>query len=82
MNPILSTLRQALAINDPHAVIVTRATHNPRKWVTRNLGGDYRCTGETRKVAVFWGRYSQAMIIRKYTADIRAYCGRTGKRLA
>lgn len=77
----MSTIRKALAINDQHAVIVTRSTRNPRKWVTRNTGGEWRCTSTTRKDAALWGRNSQAMILRKYTTDIRAYCGRTGKRL-
>lgn len=78
----MNTIRQALAINDPHAVIVTRSRRNPRKWVARNTGGEFRCVSTTRKDAALWGRNSQAMILRKYTTDIRAYCGRTGKRLA
>ena len=82
MKTTLPTLRQALAINDPEAVVVTRSTRNPRKWVARNTGGEVRCTSNTRKDAALWGRCSQAMILRKYTTDIRAYCGRTGKRLA
>ena len=82
MKATLSTFRAALAINDPEAIIVTRSTRNPRKWVARNTGGEFRCISNTRKDAALWGRYSQSMILRKYTTNIRAYCGRTGKRLA
>ena len=82
MKATLSTLRRTLAIADPHAVIVTRSTRNPRKWVARDTGGQWRCTSTTRKDAVLWGRTSQADIVRAYTTSIRAYCGRTGKRLA
>lgn len=82
MKTDLSTLRRALAINDPHAVIVTRSTRNPRKWVARNTGDEFRCVSKTRKDAALWGRYSQSMILRTLTTSIRAYCGRTGKRLA
>jgi hypothetical protein len=78
----MSTIRQALAINDPEAVIVTKSTRNPRNWVARNTGGEFRCVSKTRKDAALWGRYSQSMILRKYTTDIRAYCGATGKRIA
>jgi hypothetical protein len=78
----MNTIRQAIAINDPEAVIVTKSTRNPRKWVARNTGGEFRCVSTTRKDATLWGRYSQSMILRKYTTDIRAYCGQTGKRLA
>jgi hypothetical protein len=78
----MNTIRQALAINDPEAVIVTRSTRNPSKWVARNTGGEFCCVSKTRKDAALWGRYSQSMILRKYTTDIRAYCGATGKRLS
>jgi hypothetical protein len=77
-----NTLRQALAINDPHAVIISRSTLNPRKWVARNVGGEWCCTSSTRKDAVRWGRYSQAALTRTLTTGIRAYCGCTKKRLA
>lgn len=82
MKTDLSTLRRALVINDPHAVIVTRSNRNPRKWVARTTCGQWRCTSATRRDAVLWGRASQADILRAYTASIHAYCGRTGKRLA
>ena len=82
MKTNLATLRQALAINDPHAIIVTRSIRNPSKWIARNTGREWRCTSATRKDAVLWGRSSQADILRTYTTSIRAYCGRTGKRLA
>lgn len=76
------TLRQSLSITDPDAIIVTRSRRNPRKWIAYALCGGWRCTSNTRKDAALWGRYSQSMILRKYTTDIRAYCYRTGKRLA
>jgi hypothetical protein len=76
------TLRQALAIKDPHAVIISRSTRNSGKWIARCVGGGWRCTSNTRKDAVMWGRYSQAAILRTLITSIRAYCGRTGKQLA
>lgn len=75
------TIRAALAVNDPNAIIIIRPTRQ-RKWMALSTGGKNRCTSTTRKDAVRWGRYSQAEIARKLMADIRAYCGRTGKRLA
>lgn len=75
------TIRAALAVNDPHAVIIIRPTHQ-RNWMALSTGGENRCTSTTRKDAVRWGRYSQAEITRKLMADVRAYCGRTGKWLA
>lgn len=75
------TIRAALAVNDPHAVIIIRPTHK-RIWMALNTGGENRCTSTARKGAVRWGRYSQAEITRKLMSDIRAYCGRTGKQLA
>jgi len=72
MKPTLSTLCQALAINDPNAVIIIRSARNPRKWVARNTGGEWRCTSTTRKDAVLWGRSSQADILRTLTISIRA----------
>lgn len=75
------TIRAALAVNDPHAVIILRPTHQ-RNWMALSTGGENRCTSTTRKDAIRWGRYSQAEITRKLTSDVRAYCGRTGKRLA
>lgn len=78
----MKTIREALAISDPNAIILTRSRRNPRKWIAWNTGGEWRCTSTTRKDAALWGRNSQAMILRKYTTDIRAYCGTTGKRLA
>lgn len=78
----MKSIREALAISDPEAVIVTKSTRNPRKWVARNTGGEFRCVSTTCKDATLWGRNSQAMILRKFTTDIRAYCGQTGKRLA
>ena len=74
------TIRAALSVNDPHAVIIIRIRN--RRWVAVNTGGDWRTTSTTRKDAVRWGRYSQAEIIRTLTTEVRAYCGRTGKRLA
>lgn len=75
------TIRAALAVNDPHAVIILRPTHQ-RKWLALSTGGEWRTTSTTRKDAVRWGRYSQAEITRKLVSDVHAYCGRTGKRLA
>lgn len=75
------TICAALAVNDPHAVIILRPTHQ-RKWVARSINGGWRTTSTTRKDAVRWGRYSQAELGRKFMSDIRAYCGRTGKQLA
>ena len=75
------TIRAALAVNDPHAVIIIRPTHK-RRWMALTTGGAWRTTSTTRKDAVRWGRYSQAEIIRTLTSEVRAYCGRTGKRLA
>lgn len=73
------TIRAALAVNDPHAVIILR---RKRKWTALSVRGEWRTTSTTRKDAVRWGRYSQAEITRKFMSDVRAYCGRTGKRLA
>ena len=81
MKTTLATIRAALAVNDPNCVIVTK--HKAKRlWVARNTGGEWRCTSPTRKGALAWGRDSQAMILRTLTTSIRAYCGRTGKRLA
>ena len=74
-------IRAALAINDPHSIIVTRHK-TARLWTARTTGGEWRCTSPCRKGAIAWGRNSQAMILRTYTTNIRAYCGRTGKRLS
>jgi hypothetical protein len=74
------TIRAALAVNDPHAVIIIRI--RKRRWMALSTSGDWRTTSATRKDAVRWGRCSQADIIRTLTTDVRAYCGRTGKRLA
>lgn len=80
-NPqVYLTIRAALAVNDPHAVIIIRI--RKRRWMAVNTGGDWRTTSTSRKDAVRWGRYSQAEIIRTLTSEVRAYCGRTGKRLA
>lgn len=75
------TIRAALAVNDPHAIIILRPTHQ-RKWMALSISGEWRTTFTTRKDAVRWGRYSQAELSRKFMSDVRAYCGRTGKRLA
>ncbi len=74
------TIRAALSVNDPHAVIIIRIRN--RRWMAVNTGGDWRTTSTSRADAVRWGRYSQAEIIRTLTTEVRAYCGRTGKRLA
>jgi hypothetical protein len=75
------TIRAALAVNDPHAVIIIRPTRK-RQWMALNTCGEWRTTSTTRADAVRWGRYSQAEITRKLMSDVRAYCGRTGKRIA
>jgi hypothetical protein len=75
------TIRKALAVNDPHAVIIIRPTHK-RRWMAVSTSGEWRTTSTSRADAARWGRYSQAEIIRTLTSEVRAYCGRTGKRLA
>jgi hypothetical protein len=80
MNP--KQLKQALSVSDPEAVIIKRSNINPRHWVGHTIGGEWRCTSSTQRDCAQWARSSQAMLRRLYLKQVRAYCGRTGKRLA
>jgi hypothetical protein len=75
-------IREALAINDPECVIIYKSRVNPRKWIARTTGNEWRCTSDTKADCAKWGRFSQAEIRKLYTSKVRAYCGRTGKQIA
>jgi hypothetical protein len=74
------TIRAALAVNDPHAIIIIKTA--PRKWVAVDTGGGFVCRTNTKRDAARYGVGAQAELIRTLCKHVRAYCGRTGKRLA